>query len=479
MIRTRFAPSPTGYMHIGNLRTALYSYLIAKSNNGKFILRIEDTDQNRFIKDSEKIIFETLRASGLQHDEGPDIGGEYAPYVQSQRKEIYIKYALELISREHAYYCFCDKSRLNLLHENNLPYDRKCLSLSKQEIKNKILNQESYVIRQFIPEGKTYFEDQVYGHIEINNSELDDQVLIKSDGMPTYNFANVIDDHLMKITHVIRGCEYLSSTPKYNLIYKSFNWQIPVYVHLPLILNQNGIKLSKRDGAASFQDLIAMGFFPDAIINFIALLGWNPKDNQEIFSFRELENKFLIKNILKSPAIFDLKKLTWMNGEYIKLLDSQEFYKIAISFLERVIQKKSERKNLDYKKIADITQTRINFLEDINKLWSFIDSFNKNYDTSLFINKKFKCDLANSVKILQEIFMCLANLSNWKENIIKQDLINYAANNNLKTGQVFWPLLIALSGQNSTPCGATEIAELLDKQETLKRIELAINKLKI
>ena len=473
MIRTRFAPSPTGFMHIGNLRTALYEYLIAKSQNGKFILRIEDTDQNRLVKDAEKIIYDTLKIAGLKHDEGPDIGGEFGPYVQSQRKDIYLKYALELIKNNKAYYCFCDKERLDSLHKNNLPYDRHCKNLSQEEIKKNLEQKKSFVIRQFIPDGETSFYDQVYGEIKINNSELDDQILIKSDGLPTYNFANVIDDHLMQITHVVRGCEYLSSTPKYNLLYKAFGWQIPEYIHLPLILDEHGEKLSKRKGAASFQDLLNLGYLPEAIINFIALLGWSPDSNQEFFDLKALEKEFNIKNLSKSPASFDLKKLTWMNGEYIKNMQPEKFFDLALPYLKKI-----NKNNLDYKQLASLAQSRVNFIYQSKDLFDFIDTLD-DYDINLFINKEMKTDINNSLEILKIIVLELKNLdkTNWTESNIKEILMAVVKKNNIKTGQVFWPVRIALSGKESTPCGATEIAEMLGYNDSIKRLEIAINKL--
>lgn len=470
MIRTRFAPSPTGFMHIGNLRTALYEYLIAKSQSGKFILRIEDTDQNRLVEDAEKIIFETLKIAGLKHDEGPDIGGDFGPYVQSERKNIYTKYALELVKNKFAYYCFCEKEKSDGFEKHKCD----CKNLPPEEIKNRLGLNKNFVIRQIIPEGETSFDDKVYGKIVVNNSELDDQVLIKSDGLPTYNFANVIDDHLMQITHVVRGCEYLSSTPKYNLLYKAFGWEIPEYIHLPLILDENGEKLSKRKGAASFEDLLKMGFLPEAIINYIALLGWSPTDNQEIFSLGELEKKFSINGLSKSPAIFDLKKLEWMNGEYIKKMPEDEFYNRALSCFKENIKKS----NLDYKYMAKVSQTRINFISEAWKLFDFIDKL-QDYNSELFINKKMKSTQEISLTVLEcalNKFMSV-NLNNWTENNLKEILMNMAKEKNLKTGQIFWPIRIALSGKQNTPCGATEIAEMLGKEETLKRINIGIEKL--
>ena len=475
MTRTRFAPSPTGFMHIGNLRTALYEYLIAKSQNGKFILRIEDTDQNRLVLEAEKIIFDTLKITGLKYDEGPDIGGNFGPYVQSERKEIYKKYVLELIKNNHAYYCFCDKEEFNAEDRFSEKNKCNCKNLSAGEVQKNLEAGKNFVIRQNIPGGETSFFDQVYGEITVKNSELDDQVLIKSDGLPTYNFANVIDDHLMKITHVVRGCEYLSSTPKYNLLYKAFGWQIPEYIHLPLILDEHGEKLSKRKGAASFEDLMKMGFLPEAIINYIALLGWSPDNNQEIFSLAELEKKFDIKGLSKSPAIFDLAKLKWMNGEYIKKMDKDKFYNLALDYFKKNIKKG----DLDYKFMAEAARTRVEFIEDAWKLFDFVDEI-KDYDLDLFLNKKMKVTHEISYDVLSCVLDKLKDveLKNWHGDNLKNILMELAKEKSLKTGQIFWPLLIALSGKKNTPCGATEIAEMIGKEESLKRINFGIEKLK-
>lgn len=472
MIRTRFAPSPTGFMHIGNLRTALYEYLIAKSNSGKFILRIEDTDQNRLVADAQKIIFDTLEIAGLKYDEGPDIGGNFGPYIQSQRKDIYMKYALQLIESGKAYYCFCDKERLDSLHKKNLSYDRHCKNLSTEEIQKNLAAKIPFVIRQFIPDGQTTFKDEVYGEITVDNSQLDDQILIKSDGLPTYNFANVIDDHLMQITHVVRGCEYLSSTPKYNLLYDAFGWQIPTYIHLPLILDENGEKLSKRRGAASFQDLLQLGYLPQAIINYIALLGWSPERNQEFFTLPELEKEFKISSLSKSPAIFDLNKLRWMNSEYIKKMPFDEFYAAVLPYFKNSIKKS----DLDYKQFAEMSQTRINFIHEAPSLFDFIDEL-PNYDVNLFVHKKMKTTLENSLDILKIIVDKLENLSLWTQDDIKKSLADIVNENGLKNGQVFWPARIALSGKEATPCGAVEIAQMIGKSETVNRLKFALTKL--
>ena len=390
MVRTRFAPSPTGYMHIGNLRTALYEFLIAKSQGGSFILRIEDTDQERFVEGATDVIYKTLEMAKITHDEGPDVGGDYGPYIQSERKNDYMKYALELIEKGEAYYCFCTKERLDSLktetsHEAVAKYDRHCLNLSKEEIEENLKNGVPFVIRQKIRDGKTTFHDEVYGDITVDNSELEDQILIKSDGFPTYNFANVIDDHAMNITHVVRGAEYLSSTPKYNLLYEAFGWEIPKYVHLPAVMKDKHNKLSKRNGDASFQDLVAKGYLPDAIVNYIALLGWSPSVNQEIFTMDELIKEFSIKGLSKSPAIFDIEKLTWMNGEYIKKMDFEDFYKWAEPELKAAVK----RTDIDLKKVAKYVQTRIGTSKDIIAMVDFIDKLPE-YSTELYVHKKMK-----------------------------------------------------------------------------------------
>ena len=477
MIRTRFAPSPTGYMHIGNLRTALYEYLIAKANNGKFILRIEDTDQQRLIEDSEQIIYKTLDMAGIICDEGPHVGGEYGPYIQSERKNNYLDYAKQLIEKKEAYYCFCSKERLESLKEssqdkNIVKYDRHCLKLSKEEIEIKLKSNTPYIIRQKIRAGKTSFFDEVYGEITVENEEMEDQILIKSDGLPTYNFANVIDDHLMKITHVIRGSEYLSSTPKYNLLYDAFSWTIPTYIHLPPVMKNQTEKLSKRNGDASFQDLISKGYLPEAIINYIALLGWSPANNQEIFSMDELIKNFNIKGISKSPAIFDIVKLSWLNGEYIKKMDNDVFFKKAKSYLEKAISKK----NIDLKKLALYIKTRINTFNDIFEIVDFAETL-PNYTKDLFIHKKMKTTEENSIQTLKNILPIFENIKNWTNDEIYKQMEVLIKKLEVKNGIVLWPIRTALSGKNTSPCGASELAELLGKEETIKRIKIGIEKL--
>lgn len=475
MIRTRFAPSPTGYMHIGNLRTALYEFLIAKSQGGKFILRIEDTDRERFVDGAIDIIYDTLKVSGITHDEGPDIGGPYAPYVQSERKNDYLKYALELIEKGEAYYCFCTKERLESLktetseHEQVAKYDRHCLSLTKEEIEKNLADGVPYVIRQKIREGSTTFHDEVYGDITVDNSEMEDQILIKSDGYPTYNFANVIDDHIMDITHVVRGAEYLSSTPKYNLLYEAFGWEIPKYIHLPAVMKDQHHKLSKRNGDASFQDLVAKGYLPAAIINYIALLGWSPSVNQEIFTIDELIKIFDIKGISKSPAIFDPVKLTWMNGEYIKKMPFDSFYEMAEPKLKNAVK----TEGIDLKKLAGYVQTRIGTFEDIAEMVDFVDKLPE-YDSSLYVHKKMKTTEEMSLENLKKAVPVLEKLEDWTNEGIYNTLLGLIGELGIKNGQMLWPIRTALSGKPTSPCGASELAQLLGKDETIRRINKGI-----
>lgn len=477
-IRTRFAPSPTGYMHIGNLRTALYEYLIAKSQGGKFILRIEDTDQERYVEGAVDIIYNTLKITGLEHDEGPDKDGGYGPYVQSERMKMgtYMKYALELVEKGEAYYCFCTKERLDSLKESNAEgdafakYDRHCLSLSKEEIEENLKSGKPFVIRQKMPqEGTTTFTDAVYGTITVENSELDDQILIKSDGMPTYNFANVVDDHLMNITHVVRGSEYLSSTPKYTLLYKAFGWNEPEYVHLPPVMKDEHHKLSKRNGDASFGDLIAKGYIPEAVMNYIALLGWSPSDNQEIFTLDELKEKFNISGLSKSPSIFDTAKLTWMNGEYIKNMDEETYLSHTLSRVEEVLG----AKGLDCKKIALMLQKRIETLNDIPELISFFAELPE-YETGLYIHKKMKTNEENSLTALKAVIPVIEGIEKWDNDTLYEAFTKLATDMGVKNSQILWPVRTALSGQPTSPGGATELAELLGKEETLRRINKGI-----
>ena len=478
-VRTRFAPSPTGYMHIGNLRTALYEYLVAKSQNGKFILRIEDTDQERLVEGAVDIIYNTLKLCGMKHDEGPDIGGPYAPYIQSERKDTYMAYAEELIEKGHAYYCFCSKERLDSLRSEcekknqTFMYDRHCLDLSKDEIAEKLKNKEPCVIRQKMPrKGTTTFEDVVYGTITIENNMLEDQILIKSDGLPTYNFANVIDDHLMDITHVVRGSEYLSSTPKYNLLYEAFGWEIPVYIHLPLIVKPDGSKISKRKGDAGFEDLLEMGFLVEAIINYIALLGWAPDSNQEIFTLSELEKVFNIKNISKSPSSFDMDKLRWFNAQYIRAKSAEEFHKLALPYLTESIT----NKDIDLFKVSKILQARTEVLTDIPSKVGFFNEL-CDYDLNIYVHKKMKTTLEISLNSLKEALPVLESIEDWNEPSLHDNLLDLAKNLGIKNGQMLWPVRTAISGWQVTPGGAIEIADILGKNETLRRIRIGIERL--
>ncbi|MDR1914129.1 MAG: glutamate--tRNA ligase [Clostridiales bacterium] len=470
MIRTRFAPSPTGYMHIGNLRTALYEYLIARHYNGKFILRIEDTDQSRQVEGAVDIIFNTLKTAGLQYDEGPDIGGDFGPYTQSERLDIYKKFAEELVSKGKAYYCFCkNKDRRSHDQSAHEKYGRTCYRLKPDEIKLKLNAGETYVIRQLIPEGETRFLDLVYGDITINNDELEDQILIKSDGMPTYNFANVIDDHLMEITHVLRGSEYLSSTPKYNLLYEAFCWRIPVYIHLPLIMNEQGEKLSKRKGHGSFEDLLAMGFLPQAVINYIALLGWSPADNQEIFSLDELAERFDENRLNKAPSVFDITKLTWMNAQYFANMNPDDFKDLALPVLSDSIK----TVGVDLELVAGMVQPRISFLREIPGLVDFIDALPE-YTSDLYIHKKMKTNLENSMESLKFAETALSKLEEWSTESTHNVLVSLVKQLGIKNGQMLWPIRTALSGKPTSPCGAAELCGLLGKEESLRRIRKGI-----
>jgi glutamyl-tRNA synthetase len=478
-VRTRFAPSPTGYMHVGNLRTALYAYLIAKHDNGDFLLRVEDTDQERQVEGALDVIYNTLKITGLKHDEGPDIGGPVGPYVQSERKPIYIKYAKKLIDKGEAYYCFCDKERLDMLRENanalNRPfkYDKHCLHLSKEEIEEKLASGIPFVIRQNNPTtGTTTFDDEIFGKITVDNSELDDMILIKSDGFPTYNFANVVDDHLMGITHVVRGSEYLSSSPKYNRLYEAFGWQIPKYIHCPPIMKDSQHKLSKRNGDASFEDLIEKGYLKDAIMNYIALLGWNPGTTEEIFSLEDLVEKFDYRNINKAPAIFDITKLTWMNGEYIRMLPLEKFHELALPYYKQVITK-----DLDFMKISELMHSRTEILSEIPEHVDFFESLPE-YSAEMYIHKKMKTTYQNSLESLEKALPILEGLNDWTFESIQNSMMNLVKEMGVKNGVVLWPLRTAVSGKQFTPGGAFEIADILGKEETLSRIKVGIEKLK-
>ena len=478
-VRTRFAPSPTGRMHVGNLRTALYAYLIAKHEGGDFILRIEDTDQERYVEGALDIIYHTLKETGLVHDEGPDLDGGVGPYVQSERQAqgIYLKYAKELVEKGEAYYCFCGKERLESLKQEVagkeiIVYDKHCLHLSKEEVEAKLAAGVPYVIRQNIPnEGTTSFEDEIYGKIEVPNSELDDMILIKSDGYPTYNFANVVDDHLMGITHVVRGNEYLSSSPKYNRLYAAFGWDVPVYVHCPLITNEEHKKLSKRCGHSSYEDLIEQGFVTEAVVNYVALLGWCPSDNREIFSLEELVESFDYHHMNKSPAVFDMGKLRWMNGEYIKAMDFDKFYERALPYLKEAIHK-----DLDLKKIASQVKTRIEVFPEIKELIDFYEEVPE-YDTQMYCHKKMKTTEETSLNLLKEVLPLLEAQNDYSNDALFEALVAFGKEHGYKTGYIMWPIRTALSGKQTTPAGATEILEILGKEESIKRIHAAIEKL--
>lgn len=478
-IRTRFAPSPTGKMHVGNLRTALYAYLIAKHEDGDFLLRIEDTDQERFVEGALDIIYRTMAGTGLIHDEGPDKDGGYGPYVQSERQAqgIYLEYAKQLVEKGEAYYCFCTKERLESLKskvadgddKEIIKYDKHCLHLSKEEVEANLKAGIPYVIRQNNPtEGTTTFKDVIYGDISVDNAELDDMILIKSDGYPTYNFANVVDDHLMKITHVVRGNEYLSSSPKYNRLYEAFGWEVPVYVHCPTITNEEHKKLSKRSGHASFEDLIAQGFLPEAVVNYVALLGWSPSEDREIYSLEELVKAFDYHRINKSPAVFDVVKLKWMNGEYIKKMDFETFYTAAEPYIKEVITK-----DYDLRKIAALVQSRIEIYPDIKDLIDFFEAVPE-YDTAIYTHKKMKTNEETSLAVLQEVLPVLEAQEDYSNDALYARLVEFVKEKGYKNGYVMWPLRTAVSGKPSTPGGATEIMEIIGKDESIKRVKAGI-----
>ena len=479
-VRTRFAPSPTGYMHVGNLRTALYAYLLAKKNHGVFMLRIEDTDQERYVEGAVDIIYNTLRETGLLWDEGPDIGGPVGPYVQSERMAsgMYKEYALQLIEKGAAYYCFCDKDT----HDNEEQvaegvvinkYDGRCSRLSPEEVQAKLDAGVPYVIRQKIPkEGSTTFHDEIFGDITVENAELDDQVLIKRDGMPTYNFANVVDDHTMGITHVIRGNEYLSSTPKYNLLYEAFGWDIPVYIHCSPVMKDASHKLSKRNGDASYQDLIAKGYLKEAVINYIALLGWAPKGEQEIYTLPQLVEAFGTDGISKAPAIFDVAKLNYINSEYIKALTPQQFHEAALPWIRQAVK----REDVDTGMIAELLQKRCQVLSEIPEQVDFIDAL-PDYDLELHTNKKMKTTPETAREDLPKLLPMLEQLEDYSNDSLYSSVVALAEELGLKNGRLLWPFRVAVSGKAVTPGGATELAAILGKEETLRRIRTAIEKL--
>lgn len=475
-VRTRFAPSPTGYMHIGNLRTALYTYLIAKKNGGSFILRIEDTDQERYVEGAVDVIYNTLKQAGLKWDEGPDIGGPVGPYIQSERMGMFKDYAEQLVKSGHAYYCFCDKERLEELHKiqeasHIAPmYDRHCRNLSKEEIQKNLDAGIPYVIRQKMPlEGTTTFHDEVYGDITIENSVLDDQILIKTDGMPTYNFANVVDDHLMGITHVVRGNEYLSSTPKYNLLYEAFGWEIPKYIHCSPVMKDSTHKLSKRNGDASFEDLIAKGYLTEAVVNFIALLGWAPKGEEEIYTLEELAQEFDVSGISKSPAIFDPDKLRAINAEHIRRLPLEKFLEYATPYIRQTVK----REDVDLKTLAKVLQPRCELFTDIPQQVDFIDKL-PDYDINMYCHKKMKTNLENSLESLKKALPVLEKLTDWSTDGIHKALFDLIKQLGVKNGIILWPVRVAISGKQFTPGGAVEICEILGKEESIKRIKKGI-----
>ena len=481
-VRTRFAPSPTGKMHVGNLRTALYEFLIAKHAGGDFVLRIEDTDRERYVEGAVDIIYNTLDQTGLKHDEGPDKDGGFGPYIQSERQAsgLYLEYAKKLVESGDAYYCFCDKERLESLKttvsddgKEITVYDKHCLSLTPEEVQANLDAGKPYVIRINMPtEGTTTFVDDLYGEITVENKELDDMILIKSDGYPTYNFANVVDDHLQEITHVVRGNEYISSSPKYQRLYEAFGWEVPKYVHLPLITDEEHKKLSKRSGHSSYEELVEQGFLPEAIVNYIALLGWSPEDNKEIFSLDELIENFDYLKINKSPSVFDINKLKWMNGEYIKAMDNEKFYEMALPYVKEVITK-----DLDLNMIMDMVKTRIELFPEIPEMIDFFEEM-PDYDIEMYTHKKMKTNSENSLEVLEELLPILEGTDDYSVDGLHDLVFEYIAKKECKNGQALWPLRTAVSGKQMTPAGAFEIMNVIGKDETIKRIKIGIEKLK-
>ena len=478
MVRTRFAPSPTGYMHLGNLRSALYTYLYAKKHNGTFILRIEDTDQSRYVEGAVDVIYNTLRDIGMQWDEGPDVGGDYGPYVQSARKSMYLPYAEQLVKAGKAYYCFCTNEELDARREKASAqgevwkYDKHCLHLSPEEVQKRIAAGEPYVIRQNVPlTGEASFDDVLYGHISVDCAELDDMVLIKADGMPTYNFANVIDDHTMAISHVMRGNEYLSSTPKYNLLYEAFGWEKPVYIHMTPIMRDASHKLSKRDGDAYFEDYLKKGYLKEAIVNYVSLLGWNPGDEREFFTLDELKQAFDVTGMSKSPAIFDVNKLTWMNAEYVRRLSPEEFTRHALPYYAQ-----AGVAQMDKDILCRILQPRTEIFSQIPDVVDFLAALPE-YDAELFTNKKSKTDSAVAAEVLDFVIPALTALPEWTEAALHETLLGMAESRGMKNGTLLWPVRISLAGKLVTPGGAIEIAALLGREESLRRLNLGRSKL--
>lgn len=471
-VRTRFAPSPTGFMHIGNLRTGLYAYLFARKNGGQFILRIEDTDQERKVEGAVEMVYRTLATAGISYDEGPNKDGGYGPYVQTERMGLYKQYAEKLVELGGAYYCFCDKERLEGLKDENgvHTYDKHCRNLSKEEVQRRLDAGEPYVIRQKVPEGVvSSYTDIVFGDISVDAQDIEDGVLLKSDGLPTYNFANVVDDHLMGITHVIRGTEYLSSTPKYNLIYDAFGWERPCYMHLPPIMKDATRKLSKRFGDANFEDFISKGYIPEAVVNYIALLGWCPKDNREKMSMDEMIEAFDVDGISHSSSIFDEAKMRWLNGEYLKAMSAQEFEKVATPWIEKGIQ----GNNFDVKEIASLMQTRVDILSEIPEKIAFLNEFGE-YDLNMYIHQKMKVDLPIAKRAVEVSISALKDFEDWTQDAIKEQIKLCAEQAGMKGGQVMFSMRVALTGAPVTPGGAIEMALVLGKQETLRRLEYSL-----
>ena len=478
-VRTRFAPSPTGFLHLGGLRAALYGYLFAKKMNGDFILRIEDTDQERFVEGATEVIYDTLRDCGMNWDEGPDVGGDYGPYIQSERKDTYLPYAQQLVESGHAYYCFCTKEELDERRAaaeakgEVFKYDKHCMHLTKEEVQAKLDAGVPYVIRQNAPtEGETSYHDEVFGDMTFPNDVLDDMILIKQDGMPTYNFANVIDDHLMGITHVMRGMEYLSSTPKYNLLYNAFGWDIPTYIHMPPVMRDATHKLSKRDGDAYYSDFVNKGYLPEAIINYLALVGWNPGNDREFFTLEELVEAFDVGRINKSPGIFDVEKLTWFNWEYIRKMDFDKYLAMVTPWFDQVLA----GKGIDYRRLAQLMQERTEVFNRVPDMVKFLGELPE-YDIDLYTHKKMKTNPEVAKAALEMVKPIIESIDNWTEETIHDVLMAAIAQAGLKNGAVLWPLRIAISGQASTPGGAIEIAWLLGKAETLRRLDAGLAKL--
>lgn len=472
-VRTRFAPSPTGFMHIGNLRTGLYAYLFARKNNGKFILRIEDTDQERKVEGAIEMVYRTLATAGITYDEGPDKDGGVGPYIQTERMAIYKEYAKKLVELGGAYYCFCDKERLESLQgEGGVhTYDKHCRNLSKEEVERRLAAGESYVIRQKVPEGVvSSYDDMVFGTISVDTADIEDGILLKSDGLPTYNFANVVDDHLMGITHVIRGTEYLSSTPKYNLIYDAFGWERPKYMHLPPIMKDATRKLSKRFGDANFEDFIAKGYLPEAVVNYIALLGWCPKDNKEKMSMQEMIDEFDVSGISHSSSIFDEAKMRWLNGEYLKAMSAEDFEKVATPWIEKAI----DGRDYDVKELALLMQTRVDILSEIPEKLAFLNKFGE-HDLAMYEHQKMKVDREVAKRALGVAIAALEDFNDWNADAIKEQIKAKSEEEGIKSGQVMFTMRVALTGAPVTPGGAIEMAVVLRKDETLRRMKYSLS----